>query len=114
MHMRTSEIIHPLQKKLLDKSAERTVLKNRQAELERKGTTLPENPETGNEIRALIALQKAKDANVAELAAVDAAIKSVSKVILKDHLQHCLVEAVHENDNAAILKLSQSIEQFIK
>ena len=49
-----------------------------------------------------------------QLAAVDAAIKSVSKVILKDHLQHCLVEAVHENDNAAILKLSQSIEQFIK
>ena len=87
MHMRTSEIIHPLQKKLLDKSVERTVLKNRQAELERKGTTLPENPETGNEIRALIALQKAKDANVAELAAVDAAIVEFEKEIegIREH-----------------------------
>ena len=49
-----------------------------------------------------------------QLAAVDAAIKSVSKVIIKDHLRHCLVEAVHENDDEAITKLSQSIEQFIK
>ena len=49
-----------------------------------------------------------------QLAAVDAAIKSVSKVIIKDHLQHCLVEAVHENDEEAIIKLSQSIEQFIR
>ena len=49
-----------------------------------------------------------------QLAAVDAAIKSVSKVIIKDHLQHCLVEAVKENDEDAITKLSQSIEQFIK
>ena len=49
-----------------------------------------------------------------QLAAVDAAIKSVSKVIIKDHLQHCLVEAVHENDDEAITKLSQSIEQFIR
>ncbi len=49
-----------------------------------------------------------------QLAAVDAAIKSVSKVIIKDHLQHCLVEAVHENDEEAITKLSKSIEQFMK
>jgi len=49
-----------------------------------------------------------------QLAAVDAAIKSVSRVIIKDHLQHCLVEAVEEGDEEAITKLSQSIEQFIK
>lgn len=49
-----------------------------------------------------------------QLAAVDAAIKSVSKVIIKDHLQHCLVEAVEEGDEEAITKLSQSIEQFIR
>jgi len=49
-----------------------------------------------------------------QLAAVDAAIKSVSKVIIKDHLQHCLVEAVQEGDEDAITKLSQSIEQFIR
>ena len=49
-----------------------------------------------------------------QLAAVDAAIKSVSRVIIKDHLHHCLVEAVEEGDEEAITKLSQSIEQFIK
>ena len=49
-----------------------------------------------------------------QLAAVDAAIKSVSKVIIKDHMQHCIVEAVEEGDEEAIEKLSQSIEQFIR
>ena len=49
-----------------------------------------------------------------QLAAVDAAIKSVSKVIIQDHMQHCIVEAVQEGDSDAIKKLSQSIEQFIK
>ena len=49
-----------------------------------------------------------------QLAAVKSAINSTGKIILKDHIEHCLVEAV-ENDNKESLEhLNKAIEQFIK
>ena len=49
-----------------------------------------------------------------QLAAVRSALTNTSKVILKDHLQHCIVEAVEEHDMAAIEELNSAIEQFLK
>ena len=49
-----------------------------------------------------------------QLSAVDAAIKSVSRVILKDHIEHCIVAAVKENDKESIDRLNQAIEQIMK
>ena len=49
-----------------------------------------------------------------QLSAVDAAIRAVSRVILKDHLQHCIVEAVQEGDETAIDDINKAIEQFMK
>lgn len=49
-----------------------------------------------------------------QLSAVDSAIKNVSKIILQDHIEHCLVEAVKENDVEAIEKLKDAINKFIK
>ncbi len=49
-----------------------------------------------------------------QLSAVDSAINNVSKIILQDHIEHCLVDAVKENDLAAIDKLKQAIDKFIK
>ena len=49
-----------------------------------------------------------------QLAAVRSAINSTGKVILKDHLEHCIVEAVEEHDMAAIEELNRAIEQFMK
>lgn len=49
-----------------------------------------------------------------QLSAVDSAIKNVSKIILQDHIEHCLVEAVKENDIEAIEKLKEAINKFIK
>ena len=49
-----------------------------------------------------------------QLAAVKSAINNTGKVILKDHLEHCIVEAVEENDMAAIEELNRAIEQFMK
>lgn len=49
-----------------------------------------------------------------QLSAVDSALKNVSKIILQDHIEHCLVEAVQENDKDAIDKLKQAIDKFIK
>lgn len=87
MHMKTSELIQPIQMKLLDKEAEKKVLLNHKSELERKGDTLPAELNTGNETRAFIALNKMKDINVEELAKADAAIIELQKEIdgLKEH-----------------------------
>ena len=49
-----------------------------------------------------------------QLAAVRSALNSTGKVILKDHLEHCIVEAVEENDMASIEELNRAIDQFLK
>ncbi|MCH5344721.1 MAG: metal-sensing transcriptional repressor [Acetatifactor sp.] len=49
-----------------------------------------------------------------QLAAVSSAVQSVSRVILKDHISHCLVEAAKEGDYAAIEELNEAIDKFMK
>lgn len=43
-----------------------------------------------------------------QLSAVNSALQGVSKIILKDHIEHCLVEAVKEDDKEAIDKLKEA------
>ena len=40
-----------------------------------------------------------------QIAAVRAAIENTGKVILQDHIQHCIVDAVEEGDDQAIASL---------
>lgn len=49
-----------------------------------------------------------------QLAAVKSAINNTGKLILKDHIEHCLVDAVEHGDQASIDHLNRAIEQFIK
>ena len=49
-----------------------------------------------------------------QLAAVRSALTNTGKVILKDHMDHCIVDAVEHNDMKAIEELNKAIEQFIK
>ena len=49
-----------------------------------------------------------------QLAAVRSALTNTGKVILKDHMDHCIVDAVEHNDWKAIEELNRAIEQFIK
>jgi DNA-binding FrmR family transcriptional regulator len=49
-----------------------------------------------------------------QLSAVISALNSAGKVILKDHLEHCIAEAVQQNDHEAIEKLNRAIDSFIK
>lgn len=49
-----------------------------------------------------------------QLAAVDSAVKGVSRVVMKDHIEHCLVEAVKTNDHETLEKLNAAIDRFIK
>lgn len=49
-----------------------------------------------------------------QLSAVDAAIKAVARIILKDHIEHCIVEAIKDGDEQSIVELNKAIDQFIK
>ena len=49
-----------------------------------------------------------------QLSAVRSALNNTGKVILKDHLEHCVVDAVQSQDRAAIDELNKAIEQFVK
>ena len=48
-----------------------------------------------------------------QLAAVNSAIQGVSKVILKDHIEHCVKDAISANDTESIESLAKAIERFI-
>lgn len=49
-----------------------------------------------------------------QISAVDSALVSVGKVILRDHIDHCIVDAVKENDMEAVDNLKKAITTFIK
>lgn len=49
-----------------------------------------------------------------QLSAVKSAINNTGKVILKDHIEHCLVDAVESGDHKAIQELTEAIDRFMK
>lgn len=49
-----------------------------------------------------------------QLAAVRSAINNTSKVILKEHIDHCIIHAVQDGNMQVVEELEQAIEQFIK
>ena len=49
-----------------------------------------------------------------QLSAVKAAINNTAKVILKNHIEHCMVDAVESGDHEAIEELTAAIDRFIK
>lgn len=49
-----------------------------------------------------------------QLAAVRSALNNTAKVILKDHIEHCVVDAVEHNDVEALDELNKAIERFMR
>ncbi len=49
-----------------------------------------------------------------QLSAVIAALNNTGKIILKDHLEHCVVEAVKSNDHKILDDFEKAIDSFIK
>ena len=49
-----------------------------------------------------------------QIAAVRSAIDNPGKLILQDHLKHCIVDAAQEGDQRAIDDLCQAIEKYMK
>ena len=48
-----------------------------------------------------------------QLSAIKSEITGVSKVILKDHIDHCIVDAVKENDEDTIEQLKGAIDKLL-
>ena len=51
--------------------------------------------------------------NSIAVAAVKNVLNSVGKVILKDHLSHCIIDAVKNGDEGAVEKLNESIDKLL-
>ena len=49
-----------------------------------------------------------------QLAAVKSAINNTGKEILKEHISHCIIDAVKSGDKAAVEELNHAIDQCMK
>ena len=49
-----------------------------------------------------------------QLSAVKSAINNTGKVILKEHIEHCLVDAVECGDMESVKELAEAIDRFMK
>ncbi len=49
-----------------------------------------------------------------QIAAVKSALNNLGKVILKDHIHHCIVDAVENEDDGPLEALDEAIDKFMK
>lgn len=49
-----------------------------------------------------------------QIAAVRSAVNNIGKTILKDHIDHCVVDAVETGDRKVLEDLSEAIDRFVK
>lgn len=49
-----------------------------------------------------------------QLSAINSAVQGVSRVVLKEHLSTCIVDAVKEGDFDSIEELNTAIDKFMK
>ena len=49
-----------------------------------------------------------------QLSAVRAAMNNVGKIILKDHINNCVVDAVETGDKKVIEELNNAVDKFLK
>lgn len=48
-----------------------------------------------------------------QLAAVKGSLDSLSKIILKDHLEHCIVDAIEDGNQNALDELNKAIDKIL-
>ncbi len=49
-----------------------------------------------------------------QIAAVKSAVNNIGKLVLQDHIEHCVVDAVHTGDRQLLDDLAAAIDRFIK
>ena len=65
-------------------------------------------------VRHMVEIGADRSEVLVQLSAVRSALDNAGKVILKDHLRHCVVDAVVEGDEEAIDNLCTAIDKFMK
>jgi len=67
-----------------------------------------------NAVRRMVEQERDCSEVLIQLAAVRSAINRTCEVILKDHLEHCIVDAINTGDMNALEKLNRSVELLMK
>ena len=67
-----------------------------------------------NKVRSMVENEEDCSEVLVQLAAVKAALNNTGKIILKDHIEHCIVHAVEEGDARKIQELNEAIDKFMK
>lgn len=49
-----------------------------------------------------------------QIAAVRSAINNIGKIILEDHINHCVVDAIETGDKQVLSDLNNAINKFVK
>ena len=49
-----------------------------------------------------------------QLAAVRSALNNICKMILREHMDHCVIDAIRENDTQSIEELNKAIDLLMK
>lgn len=49
-----------------------------------------------------------------QLAAVKSAINGIGREMLKDHIEHCVADAIREGNQQALADLSAALDRFMK
>lgn len=49
-----------------------------------------------------------------QLSAVRSAINNIGRIILEEHINHCVVHAIENNDKEILENLNKAIEKFLK
>ena len=49
-----------------------------------------------------------------QIAAVKSALNNVGKIILEDHIDHCVVKAIEENNPEVLEDLKDAVDKFFK
>lgn len=49
-----------------------------------------------------------------QIAAVRSAINNIGKIILEDHINHCVVDAIETGDDQVLKDLNEAINKFVK
>ena len=65
-------------------------------------------------VRRMVERGEDCSAVLVQLSAVISALNSTGRVILKDLIAHCIVDAVEEGDTAAIDSLNDAIDRFMR
>lgn len=61
-------------------------------------------------------VEEGRDCNeiLIQLAAVRSAINGIGQIVLMDHINHCVVDAVETGDDQVIKDLEQALKLFLK